>query len=369
MSKRAARYMGILCMLLFLSGCWDVKDIDNRLLVTAIGIEPAESGRVRVWMRFPLPQSQDGAHKDFFVVKQEGDTVIQAIDQVRLRLPKSLDMSENQSIFLDQALAKKGFMPYLEFTIRDRTVPLDTLIAITKGSMEPLFERPNPTGELSGVYTKLFFERYGGGTSQKNVVSLWEIFKGYYNPLEECLVPVLVSDAETIFRVAGNAFFMHDAMAGMISPEETLIYKIVTDTMSPFEIETAKKMNLKILDSNADIDTVMKSGKPVIRIHAKISMTLMDSARGIDIKAEHLEASINRLLEQRAAKLFRMTQEQESDIFGFGDHFRGKIPPEQYNRWPKLYSDATIEFKLASELKNTGLELRRRPFINPSKDE
>ena len=113
----------------------------------------------------------------------------------------------------------------------------------------------------------------------------------------------------------------------------------------------------------------MKSGKPVIRIHAKISMTLMDSARGIDIKAEHLEASINRLLERRAAKLFRMTQEQASDIFGFGDRFRGKIPPEQYNRWPKLYSDATIEFKLASELKNTGLQLRRRPFINPSKDE
>ncbi|KAF9118365.1 hypothetical protein BGX30_004624 [Mortierella sp. GBA39] len=318
MSRHAARCLAILCLLLFLPGCWDVKDVDNRLLETAIGIEPADGDRVRVWMRFPLPQSQDGAHKDFFVIKQEGSTVIEAID---------LDMSQNQSIFLDQALAKKGFMPYLEFTIRDRTVPLDSLIAITTGGMKSIFERPNPTGELSGIYTKLFFERYGGGTSQKNVVSLWEIFRGYYDPLEDCLVP-----------------------------------------MSPFEIETADKMNLKILNSSADIDTDMRSGKPVIRIHAKLSMTLMDSARGIDIKAEHLEASINRLIEQRAAAVFRMTQAQESDIFGLGNRFRGKVPPSQYDRWSKLYSKATLEFKLDSELRNTGLQLRRRPFINPSKE-
>ncbi|OZB96666.1 Ger(x)C family spore germination protein [Paenibacillus sp. XY044] len=369
MSRRAARYLAILCMLLFLPGCWDVKDIDNRLLVTAIGIEPAGSDRVQVWMRFPLPQSQDGAHKDFFVIRQEGGTVIEAIDQLRLRLPKSLDMSQNQSIFLDQALAKKGFMPYLEFTIRDRTVPLDTLIAVTTGGMKSIFERSNPTGELSGTYTKLFFERYAGGTSQKNVVSLWEIFKGYYNPLEECLVPVLAADSDTLFRVAGNAYFKHDTMLGMISPEETLIYEIISGKMSPFEIETAEKMNLKILDSSANIDTDMKNGKPVIRIHAKLTMTLMDSARGIDIKAKHLEASINRLIEQRANKVFRLTQEKESDIFGLGNRYRGKIPPDQYNRWPKLYSGATLEFKLDSELKNTGLQLRRRPFINPSKDE
>lgn len=368
MSRHAARCLAILCLLLFLPGCWDVKDVDNRLLETAIGIEPAGGDRVRVWMRFPLPQSQDGAHKDFFVIKQEGSTVIEAIDQLRLRLPKSLDMSQNQSIFLDQALAKKGFMPYLEFTIRDRTVPLDSLIAITTGGMKSIFERPNPTGELSGIYTKLFFERYGGGTSQKNVVSLWEIFRGYYDPLEDCLVPVLVTDSETIFRVAGNAFFKNDAMVGMISPEETLIYEIVTGKMSPFEIETADKMNLKILNSSADIDTDMRSGKPVIRIHAKLSMTLMDSARGIDIKAEHLEASINRLIEQRAAAVFRMTQAQESDIFGLGNRFRGKVPPSQYDRWSKLYSKATLEFKLDSELRNTGLQLRRRPFINPSKE-
>src|SRR5262245_51567118 len=116
MSKRAIRCLIIFCMLFFLSGCRDVKDIDNRRLVTAIGIEHSGSDRVQVWMRFPLPQSPQsagGARKEFFTINQEGDTVIEAIDKVRLRLPKSLDMSQNQSIFLDQALAKKGFMPYL----------------------------------------------------------------------------------------------------------------------------------------------------------------------------------------------------------------------------------------------------------------
>ena len=364
-----------LCLVILaflLQGCWDVKDIDNRLLVTAIGIEQAPDNQIRIWTRFPIPQSpqssSSGPGKDFFTTKQLGNTVVEAFDSLRLKLPKYLDMSGTRTIFLDQRLAEKGFLPYLEFTIRDRMLPLDTVVALISGDMEPIFTKPNPVGELSGVYTKLFFERYAGGTAQKNMVPLWGLFSGYFNPLEENLVPLLISDPVTLFKLKGNAFFQGDRMIGMLTPEETLIYEIVTNQMTPFEIETAQEMNVKILESEATIHTRMKNNKPVIRIQAKLTMTLMDSAHGITIKPDKLEASINRLLEDRAAKIFEQTQQKKSDIFRLGNHFRGKVPASQFNDWPELYQHATIEFKLDSKLKNTGLQLMRKPFINPPKE-
>lgn len=148
----------ILCMLL--QGCWDVKDIDNRMLVAVLGIEHTEDNKISLLVRFPITKTAQsgggGIDKSYFMAKQKGDTVVDAMDKLRLRLPKSLDLSETRAIFLDQKLAEKGVKPYLEFAVRDRTLPLSTVVALISGSMEPIFSKPNPTGELSGIYTKLF---------------------------------------------------------------------------------------------------------------------------------------------------------------------------------------------------------------------
>ncbi|WMT39400.1 Ger(x)C family spore germination C-terminal domain-containing protein [Paenibacillus sp. D2_2] len=262
---------------------------------------------------------------------------------------------------MDQNLAKKGFLPYLEFAMRDRTLPLDALVTLVSGDMEAVLNQPYPTGELSGIYSKLFFESYAGGTAQKNKMTLWEVFSRYFNPLEENIIPVLSNDPVTLFRLQGNAYFQGDKMVGMLSPEETLITSIVTNKMFPFEIETAQKMDVRIMNSKSSIHVKMINNKPFIRIRAKTTMTLMDSARGIHIDPSELEASINKLIEERANKVFKRTQKDQADIFRLGNYFRSILPESSYNHWPELYQQASIDFKLESKLKNTGLQIMKNP--------
>ncbi|MED5015858.1 Ger(x)C family spore germination protein [Paenibacillus chibensis] len=376
MKTRLHRMLLLGCLLVLtlpLSGCWDVKDIDNRLLVTVLGIEQTSEEKVRIWVRIPLPRSNEsaggGKGKEYLTINQIGETVVDALDNVRMKLSKSLDLSQIRTIFLDRRLAEKGFLPHLEFSIRDRTLPLDTLVALISGDMETMFDKPYPTGELSGINTKLFFEPYAGGTAQKNLTNLWEVFRRYFNPLEENLVPVLAQDPVTLFKLQGSGYFRGDRMIGMLSPEETLIYEIVTNKMVPFEIETAQKMNVKILKSKAHVHAEVKGNKPVIRIRAKLTMTLMDSASGERIDPLSLQASINRLLEERAARVFQRTQKEQSDIFQLGNHFRSLLPASKYDQWPELYRQASIDFKLESRLENTGLQIMRTPSINPSTEE
>ncbi|MEK3910109.1 Ger(x)C family spore germination protein [Paenibacillus sp. FSL H7-0331] len=355
------RLGGIVILCMILQGCWDVKDIDNRMLVAVLGIEHAEDNKISLLVRFPVTKSAQpgggggGIDKSFFMAKQKGDTVVDALDELRLRLPKSLDLSETRAIFLDQELAEKGVKPYLEFAVRDRTLPLSTVVALISGSMEPIFSKPNPTGELSGIYTKLFFESYAGGTPQKNKVPLWSLFSRMYNPLEENIVPLLVRSNMNMFELKGNAFFVEDRMVGKLTPEETLIYEIITQKMSDFEIETTEGANVKILKNNTMISSKMMDGKPVIRIHTLLTMTLMDSSQSAQNSTTEIEKSVSKELEARAEKVFKLTKQKKSDIFGFGNRFRGTLAPNQ--DWSEMYQHATIEMKIVSMLRNTGLQM------------
>lgn len=353
------RLSGIVILCMIMQGCWDVKDIDNRMLVAVLGIEHAEDNKITLWVRFPVTKSMQpsggGIDKSFFMTRQIGDTVVDAMDELRLRLPKSLDLSETRAIFLDQELAEKGVKPYLEFAVRDRTLPLSTVVALISGSMEPIFSKPNPTGELSGIYTKLFFESYAGGTPQKNKVSLWSLFSRMYNPFEQNIVPLLVRSNMNMFELKGNAFFVEDKMVGKLTPEETLIYEIITQKMSDFEIETAQGANVKILKNNTMISSKMIDGKPVIRIHTLLTMTLMDSSQSAQNSTTEIEKSVSKELEERAEKVFKLTKQKKSDIFGFGNRFRGTLASNQ--DWSEMYQHAAIEIKIVSSLRNTGLQM------------
>ncbi|MEC0248945.1 Ger(x)C family spore germination protein [Paenibacillus chitinolyticus] len=356
-----SKLAGIVLVCSMLQGCWDVKDVDNRMIAAVIGIEQTEDHKVELWVRFPVPvTSQSGSggiSKDFFSSRQKGDTIVEALDELRSKLPKALDLSETRAIFVDEELAKKGLLTYLEFAVRDRLVPLNTLVALVSGSMEPIFTKSNPGGEVSGTYAKLFFEPYAGGTPQKNRVPLWSLFSRIYNPLQENIVPLLTQSQVNMFKLKGNAYFEDDKQVGILTLEETLIYEIIFRKMSNFEIETVEGANVSIRNNKTRITTKLIAGKPHIRIHTSLSLTLMDSSKAAQISSAEIENSVNAVLERRAKKVFQDTQLKKSDIFGFGNRYRSLLSSEEYEKWPEMYRDATIEFHINSKMRNTGLQL------------
>lgn len=153
-------------------------DIDNRMLAGVLGIGLIDDNHVEVWVRFSQPHtgtSGDGVgngNSQFTLLRQKGRTVVEALDQIKFKLPKALELSTVRTIFVDEKLARKGLEPYLEFAVRDRTIPLNSQFAIVTGSLESILSKKNPTGEASGLFTKPFFGAYAGGSPRKNDVDL-----------------------------------------------------------------------------------------------------------------------------------------------------------------------------------------------------
>ena len=342
-----------------LSGCWDAKDVDNRLLVGAMGLETS-GDLVNVWLRFPLPKTPGSSNQknDHYTLSQKGITVIDAMNQARYKLQKSLDPSSTRAVLLSEGMAKQGIAPYLEFAIRERSVPLNVVTAIVRGDMKRIFEDPNPTGELSGIYTKLFFEPYAGGLPRKNRVRLWEIYSNLYSPFRENLIPLLQEGPQNSFELAGNAIFVEDRMKGTISKDESLVYEMVTRRFTESEVRvTHNKMDIKLLHNKSLVAAKFENGRPVITVDVFLTATLVDSMYNHKSNKDTIKSSLESTLEAQAKSLFKKTQQYGADIFGFGNNFRGRLATADYSKWRELYKTASITLRMHIDVRDTGLQI------------
>jgi germination protein, Ger(x)C family len=344
-------------LMFFITGCWDSKDIDNRLMVGVMGLEKSSNSSLNVWFRFPLPKgTQETAKKDFFTMGQYGQTVSDAMNKVKYKLPKALDPSSTRAILLSESLAQSGLDPYLEFAIRERSVPLDAVVAIIRGDMERIFTSTNPTGELSGIYTKLFFETYAGGIPRKNKTMLWEVYAKLYNPFHANLIPLLAEGRQNSFVLAGNAIFVKDRIVGELNQDESLLYEIFTHRFHDSEVELMSRSDVRIVHNHIHLTTALEDGKPIIGIDCSLVTTLTDSSRTRQLNVPQIIAELESDLNAHAKSMFEKTQREGADIFGFGNHFRSRMQPADYEKWPEMFKHAEINYKFHIDMRNTGLE-------------
>lgn len=346
------------CMLAATVGCWDSKDVDNRMLVGAIGIEDVNDESLKVWFRVPITTSTNYSDKDsFYTVMERGVTVMDAINRAQYKLPKALDVSSTRAVLLNMKTARAGLMPYLEFAIRDRSVPLDAVIGIVDGSMKEIFERSNPVGELSGIYTKLYFEPYAGGIPRKNKSMLWEVYSKFLNPTQANLIPVLKDDKRSLFFQIGNAYFNGDKIAGILNMDETLIYEMITERLADTEIMLMSRSDIKVVHKKTKIRTRLVDGKPIIKVGIWVTISLTDKSHNRKQTTEKdIKDELNEELLELAKSMTEKTQRSGSDIVGFGNRYRSRMHPNDYGKWPDMYRKADISYTFHIRLRNTGLE-------------
>ncbi|MGN7455684.1 Ger(x)C family spore germination protein [Paenibacillus pasadenensis] len=345
-----------LLLLLAAGGCWDSKDVDNRFLVGAMGLDAKSPERLEVWFRVPVTSPMGGGHKSsFFAVSQEGSTVMDAVNRVQYKLPKAIDVSSTRALFLDEQSAQYGLLPYLEFAVRERTVPLDAVVAVVEGGMKRIFESPNPAGELAGIYTKLYFEPYAGGIPRKNKTMLWEVYAKLHNPMHANLIPVLRQEKKDFIQT-GNAFFRSDHMAGRLTMDESLLYEMMTKRLTDSEIVLMSRSDLNIVHNKTRVRSRLAGGKPRVEAEISLSVSLLDKSHSKRRSEDEIKEELAEQLDQLSKGLIAKTQKAGSDIFGFGNRFRDRIKPDQ---WPDLYRQGDIRCTFKIEMRNTGLEFLR----------
>ena len=154
-------------MVLFLSGCSKVTEVDGKSFVTAIGFDKGENFNLRFTFVFTSPtesgaKSSGGEDDETIVI--EAPSLYSAIEQINHFKSKTIELSHTQTVIFSEELAKEGIKEHIFSLVRSSHFRPNIYVCIADGTSMEFLEKINPvqTYHLE-KYFQLFFDKTSSG--------------------------------------------------------------------------------------------------------------------------------------------------------------------------------------------------------------
>ncbi|WP_191089425.1 Ger(x)C family spore germination protein [Paenibacillus spiritus] len=365
--RRKAALAGILLLLPLLSGCIsNYKDIDRRMFVTAIGIDPGSGGKkFRVSLKLALPQGDPTkAQERVAVLSQEADSLSETLRLLKSRVEKELDYAHCKALIIGEEQARKDILHIMDWVVRRRDMQLILNVAVGSPTAEQVLKLKPSTEQIPSNSLILSLSRQG--TESPFITSVFS-YRLYRNLFEPGLDPVL-----TIIEARGKTGFIMDRMALFdkhrsrltLNPDEARLFNLLerknVQTNLParydgklyeYYIETSKA-SYRL--STGDV------GRP--RLTYKVSIAgILEESSGEETMTQHLLERLARESEEKLEKQFeellRKFRDSESDPLGWGLHYGARRfdNRNEMKDWKERLPDLEIKVKVKVQIKYSGM--------------
>lgn len=394
----------IFLLLPLLSSCWDSKEIDKRANVLAIGIDEANSedqkqedeiahlknkvpipnkemfkltAQIAVPGRIPLGPQQGGGGPEnpVLVIPVVGHTIDDALVNLQQEVSNQLSLGHLRIIVLNEKIARKGTQQINDFLKRNPQIRRAANIVISKEKaniymkVDPKLERI-PSLYLADMIDNLSQQ----GKFPPSFIGLFWTIQSSLG--QEAYLPYLSIRGKDNIQLNGLAFFKGERMVGKTSPLEIgdfmSVIGIRKGGYGAFSIVPGTNTVVMISTKNrkSRIKVYLKDGKPHVLIHIRYECEIDEKQSQ---KIYIANSSMIKKIEKEFSKsvvtsiegFIKKTQAKESDIYGFGEHFRAKLPRywrknvRTKENWEKIFkNDLTFEVKVNTHLNRVGMKTK-----------
>ncbi len=390
--KRCCGLAALLIGLLFLSGCWNRRELNDLALVVAMSIDKAEQGyqvSVQVVEPAEIASRQSSTWRTPVAVYSEtGEQIFETVRKMTKVTPRRLYFPHLQMLVLSEAVAKEGISKTLDFINRDNEFRKDFYVVISRN--RPAREMLENVTALEKIPANKMNSSLQ--TSQKSwaptlAVQLDDLIEGLSSDggRQPVLTGLVLFGDESKSGTRENvdrtrayaqleyqdiAVFRKDKLVGWLNESESKGYNYITNhvksTVGPINCPDGGRFGVEILHSKSHVKGKVVQGKPSVEVRLEIEVNIGEVACQVDITdpgtirrmEEEVEKRNLEILEASVAKAKKL----KSDIFGFGDAIHHSDP----QAWKTLKKDwdeqfTNLEVKLMSDVK-----IRRTGTVNRS---
>jgi|SRR5690625_3681603 len=379
----------LLLLSFLLSGCWDVKQADEIMYVSAIGLDEAEEGKVKVTYLIVNPEygTQPNSSTDaepFNYVTFVADDFYIARSIANTIMSNSVSYVILNQIFVSEKLAKKeSFIHWMYDATKLTEIRRDINLVVTKEDAETYLSEFNP--KIEKRPNKYFPEKTEINEQSGLVPSNTELF--YYFRVTELNNDLFLSiyssndkklqasshterySAENIelkgnidfTQFLGAAVFKKGKMIGTLNGLDTILVSMLHANYhernfflhsfrDPFDEALTITTRLHTIE-RTKIKLDIHKNKPSIHVTLPIKVDVFTNHSMVDYawnmeKRKKLKDHLENELEEQYQSLFKKTQEEfGADPFGWSIFARRQFTTidafESYD-WMKKYSQADI---------------------------
>jgi spore germination protein KC len=383
-----------------LTGCWDSKEIEQRANVLAIGIDKASekdrkqedevshlskkypipdeemikvTAQIAVPGEIPLgPQQPGGSVKPVLVVEVVGHTLEDAILNLQQEVADEVFLGHLRIIVLSEEIARTGTARFNDFLRRNPEIRRTASLVVSKESASKYMNIIPELERIPSLYLADMVDNLSAiGKFPPSFIGLfWTI---YSSKGQDPYLPYLQLKGKSTIQLNGLAYFNKDKMVGKTNPLEIGIFMAVRGIgrggYGAFaEVPGSDESVLvRAVSRNTRTKVMLKNGRPHVSIKVQYESEI-DEKESAKIQLsdsavlKKIEKETSKNTKKAIDKLIAKTQKTKSDIFGFGEHFRAKLP--QYwnkniktkDKWDEIYQNVTFDVKVDSHIRRVGMK-------------
>jgi len=345
MLRRALRMAIIIGLLLLTAtGCWDQRELEERAIVLAIGIDVSEEkpGQIQLSFQVPIPLKIAGAAGGgggdgdvVHILKGTGRTVLEAYDEIQKQVNQQVFFGHTRVLALSEEIAKQGLERITDPFHRGPQIRRLLWPLVVKGrAIDLLTSNPEleqiPTVYLltmieNGVQLRMIPEITLGGLYVRKSSKSEELFLNYFEAFEKKM------------EWEGIVVFKDDKMVGQLSTLQTSIFMQLWNGKSnfyvtfPYDEKEEDLVTLLIQTDKVEKKISREQGVVKAKLHifaeADLSGKPFPGSFAGQEAIRKLEQATETYLEERAKEIIASLQnEYQSDIIGLGSEIKAYYP-------------------------------------------
>ncbi|PGY09727.1 Ger(x)C family spore germination protein [Bacillus sp. AFS031507] len=388
--KKIILRLGLCFSFLFISGCWDRKELNEQAIWLASGWDVAKNDDVEVSGQIVIPsniQTQGGGggtmQKGFFTISARGKNLSDALQNIQTKLPREAFSGQRRVMIFGEQFARRGLKREIDNTQRRPEVSLRTDVFVIKGSTaKKALSVANPL-ENPPVIATLNEHKLSGGRGNTAYLSL--LMAATSDGLRPSIPVLEFSSSQEgvkkgkadsanppLLRMAGVAIFDKNLkMQGILNMEENRHMLWVMGILKNLTIGVKKKdinASLVLNKLSSKIEPhISKNQQITFIVTLKGEGSLKENNSGLDVQypnnLKRLEKEFEKISQKRVQQTVTKVQKEYGlDIFGLGEMIHRKNP----NEWKSLKHDWDKKFLEADIIVKTDLKIRETGMEGPS---
>lgn len=365
MNRKPVLFFLLVVLLIFVTGCWNRRELNDLAIAVAVGIDKAENHyRLSVQVVDPgevAAKESGGTRTPVTTYQATGENIFEALRKMTKVAPRKIYLSHLRMLVIDEEVARDGIGKVLDFMSRDHELRTDFFIVVTKDTnaantlkvmthlesipANQMFSSlktsekawaPSVAITLNELIADIVSEGKHPVITSLRIKGDQEIGKTKKN------VEEIVSSAQ--LRYSGLAVFKKDKMIGWLNEEESKGYNYILDnvksTISIVACPEGGKVSLEVIRSKSEVKGKLVSGKPRMNVNIRIEANVGEVKCFIDLTKAKTITELESAMEKKVQSIIEDTvekvqKEYKSDIFGFGEVIHRSEP----KYWKKVKSE------------------------------
>ena len=373
--KNRLFFLLIVTYMLFLTGCWDVVELEDRAFVLGIALDKAEKEEdivvtYQIALLSQMFGENPGGGEKVKNISTVAPNIIRANRQILTRIDKVLNIEHLQVILIGEELARDGFYKHIDLFFRDINVRRKTNVLITEGKAADYFEITPLTALSASQYISDIMRLNESRVHQ--VSSAVDILKLAISIREgRDYFITKVSKAEKDVVVSGAAVFKSNKMIGWLDADEagkakwmindltaaTIILQDVNGIQGQvvFEVQNSRtRIKPVVRGEQVEFDVNIRTEGIVVE-RENVNFNVSEKADFIHELEESIEAKIRR----DCMEIFEAAQKKyETDFLNLGhlvQLYNIRWWEKNEKQWERIFKDAKLNLNVDAYIRGVGL--------------